>query len=102
MAEMVDLVRLDISRNQFTELPPVVIQLPSISTIFVRENAITAADIEQVKTMKELKELDLRGNPLMLPTRQSLATVESIHIYVDQPVDKPAGGDPYNRLDELD
>jgi Leucine-rich repeat (LRR) protein len=102
MSEMMDLVQLDMSRNQFNELPPVVLQLPSISTVLARENAIMTVDIEQVKSMKELKELDLRGNPLTLPTWQSLSTLESIQVHIDQHANKLAIGDPHNRLDELD
>lgn len=105
---MVALERLDISRNQFSELPTILVQLPSLSNVIVRENTIGVVDAEKVREMKQLKELDLRGNPLPASASQLLAGIESIRIYVDLPADAPndasseASGVPCNKLDELD
>lgn len=79
---MVELRQLDISRNQFTEFPSVIVQLPLLRKAIIKENEIKEIDIDQVREMKSLNELDLRGNPLPMLTSQFLARIDGVTVHV--------------------
>ncbi|CAF0947927.1 unnamed protein product [Rotaria sordida] len=58
---------LDLSFNEFTEIPTVVTQFPALKYFYFHKNMLTdVAEVQKLVSLKELKYLTLHGNPIEL------------------------------------
>ncbi|CAF1087929.1 unnamed protein product [Rotaria sp. Silwood1] len=56
---------LDLSFNEFAEIPTVVTQFPSLKYFYFHKNTLSdVAEVQKLVSLKELKYLTLHGNPI--------------------------------------
>lgn len=56
---------LDLSNNNLTELPPQVLQFNNLHSLYLNNNKLKTLP-EGIKSLKQLKLIDLTGNPIRL------------------------------------
>ncbi|XP_060601694.1 leucine-rich repeat-containing protein 40-like [Ruditapes philippinarum] len=87
--DMEQLQVLDISNNKFESLP-VIYDSPKLNTVSAKGNKITGIDLERLRKMSSLRELDLQDNPLPEETQGMLRDIDmfTVHIGDSDPVGK--------------
>lgn len=64
LADLTQLLRLDISHNLFLSLPKVVFKMPKLRQLKANNNAIIDVENDEIITSESLELVDLRKNPL--------------------------------------
>ncbi|BFZ17687.1 hypothetical protein BsWGS_20726 [Bradybaena similaris] len=64
LRQMEGLTLLDISHNAFTALPPAIYRVDSLKILSAQSNSIKEVDVQRLKHMPSLSELNLQDNPL--------------------------------------
>ncbi|RUS90115.1 hypothetical protein EGW08_002157 [Elysia chlorotica] len=75
-----DLTRLDISHNHFKELPQVVFRIDSLKILSAEENEIVEVDIQRLRALPSISEVNLQGNPLASETHSQLVELKDITV----------------------
>jgi len=82
MAICSQLQQIDISSNSFVTLPPVLLQLPAVTTINASSNYIADVDGDEIESCCSLEVLNLEENPLTEETHQKINNIINIRIRV--------------------
>ncbi|GFN79871.1 leucine-rich repeat-containing protein [Plakobranchus ocellatus] len=75
-----DLKKLDISHNHFKELPQVIYRIESLRTLAVEGNEITDVDVQRLKGLANISEVNLQDNPISPATHSQLLEVKHITV----------------------
>ncbi|KAK3781516.1 hypothetical protein RRG08_054855 [Elysia crispata] len=75
-----DLTKLDISHNHFKELPQVVYRIDSLKELSAEENEILDIDIQRLRALSNISEVNLQGNPLTTDTHSQLMELKHITV----------------------
>ncbi|CAG5121675.1 unnamed protein product [Candidula unifasciata] len=83
LRQMEGLTLLDISHNHFTALPSVVYRVDSLKILNAQSNSIKEVDVQRLKHMPSMSELNLQDNPLHLDIHsQLMGLAEDITVLV--------------------
>ncbi|XP_046984788.1 leucine-rich repeat-containing protein 20-like [Schistocerca americana] len=82
LADLNELIHLDISHNSFTTLPHAVYKMPKLVKLSAHNNYIIDVEVERLQEAPSLQEVDLQNNPLSARTHTALEAVTSPHILV--------------------
>lgn len=82
LADLNELIHLDISHNSFTTLPHAVYKMPKLVKLSANNNYIIDVEVERLQEAPSLQEVDLQNNPLSARTHTALEAVTSPHILV--------------------
>ena len=75
------LERVNISGNSFIQLPPVLLDIPSLLTLDASKNFIAEVEVDALKTsLPALQSLHLENNPLKKEAYEALLEVTSCKV----------------------
>jgi len=80
MTACTQLETINISANSFVTLPPVLAELPALTTILASNNYVADVDLDTLLVTGSLEKLDLEQNPLNKSTYEDLARVTSVRV----------------------
>lgn len=72
IGKLANLIHLDLSRNPLSSLPPEIARLTNLENLYLYETKITDADLEFLKSLKKLNEIDIQK------TNVTMAGVEAL------------------------
>ncbi|XP_022239633.1 plant intracellular Ras-group-related LRR protein 7-like isoform X3 [Limulus polyphemus] len=98
LRDLSNLKRLDISQNDYMLFPKVVFKLPNLIFLNAQKNHITSIDVEKLKSIRSLREVNFEDNPLTNVSREQLKSMESVvvTVHVNPPVDEDSEDDIMN------
>lgn len=82
---------LDLSQNKFEGLPAFIYESTKLKTLYARDNKITDVDVERLRKLLTLSEVDLQDNPLTTETEGKLKEIDVFTVLVG--VSDPEGKD---------
>ncbi|XP_076348887.1 leucine-rich repeat-containing protein 20-like [Tachypleus tridentatus] len=82
LRDLSDLKRLDISQNDYMLFPKVVFKLPNLIFLNAQKNHLTSIDVEKLKGVRSLREVNFEDNPLTNTSREQLKSMESVVVTV--------------------
>lgn len=82
LRDLSDLKRLDISQNDYMLFPKVVFKLPNLIFLNAQKNHLTNIDVEKLKSVRSLREVNFEDNPLTNTSREQLKSMESVVVTV--------------------
>ncbi|XP_076327218.1 leucine-rich repeat-containing protein 40-like [Tachypleus tridentatus] len=98
LCDLRDLRRLDISQNDYMLFPKVVFKLSNLIYLNAQKNHITSIDVDKLKSIRSLREVNFEDNPLTNASREQLKSMESVvvTVLVNSPVDEDSDDDIMN------
>jgi len=80
MSNCTQLETIDISANSFVQLPPVLVEIPSLNKVNASKNFIADVEIEAMVSCPNLEHINLEENPLNKNVYEELAKISSIRV----------------------
>jgi len=80
MSNCSQLETIDISANSFVQLPPVLIEIPSLNKVNASKNFIADVEIDAMVGCTNLEHVNLEENPLNKNVYEDLAKITSIRV----------------------
>ncbi|XP_005100295.1 leucine-rich repeat-containing protein 20 [Aplysia californica] len=78
MTQMEQLKMLDLSHNHVSTLPNVVYELNSLENLNAEHNYIKEADVQRLRALPRIAELNFKDNPLSFETYSQFITVSEV------------------------
>lgn len=89
LSGMKNLKKLNISYNSFVELPEPIANLPELTTLIANNNFIIEVNVRTLEScLKNLKEVDLKDNPLNTSTVDALEQELPFRVMFTPPTDE--------------
>ena len=75
---------MDISVNNFVEIPTVLLQLESVTDINAKTNYIAEVDDDEIESTECLEYLNVEENPLSPSCREKLQRIDRVRIIMSE------------------
>ncbi|GFT84683.1 uncharacterized protein NPIL_514771 [Nephila pilipes] len=93
LKDLKELLRLDLSHNDFMILPKVAFKIPHLVFLSLKQNFIVDVDISKVQAAPSLRELNMEENPLTRTSYIQLRSIPSDKLLVHVTEPKPSDDD---------
>jgi len=80
MSNCTQLESIDISANSFVQLPPVLVEIPSLNKVNASKNFIADVEIEAMSSLPNLEQVNLEENPINKAVYDELAKITSVRV----------------------
>jgi len=80
MSNCTQLESIDISANSFVQLPPVLVEIPSLNKVNASKNFIADVEIEAMASLPNLEQVNLEENPINKNVYDELAKITSVRV----------------------
>jgi len=80
MSNCTQLETIDISANSFVQLPPVLIEIPSLNKVNASKNFIADVEIQAMVSCPNLEHINLEENPINKYVYEELTKITSIRV----------------------
>ena len=75
---------VDISSNNFVEIPSVLLEIETVTDINAKNNFIAEVNDEDIENHKNLEEVNLENNPLTTSCHERLRRINKVSIIISE------------------